>query len=295
MSDSAAAQARHASFQSRRRVATGYNLRMSDFFVTAPAPGAQLPIVVSCPHSGTDIPEDAARDMRPELLRSMPDTDWFVHELYGFAPKMGITLLHARYNRFVIDLNRDPEDKPLYADGRHMTGLVPTTTFDRRPIYAREPDEAEIRRRLERYYRPYHAQAEQLVHDMRSRFKHVLFFEAHSIKRRVASIRPTPFPDLMLGDQMGKTAAAAISRAALASLRDGGKYDVAYNEPFMGGYLTRKFGRPETGVHAIQLEMAQDVYMDEIKGLHDPAKQRETTVHLAATLTAIASVMETLP
>jgi N-formylglutamate deformylase len=268
---------------------------MSEPFVIVPPRGTPRPIVVSCPHSGTEIPADIARGMRPEMVRAVPDTDWFVHELYDFAPAMGITLLHARYSRFVIDLNRDPEDKPLYTDGRHQTGLVPTTSFDAKPIYAQgEPNAAEIKRRLETYYRPYHAQAERLVLDLKGRFKHVLFYEAHSIKRLVTTIRPTPFPDLMLGDQKGKTAAAALSDVALQGLRKGGRYQVAHNEPFMGGYLTRKFGRPHERVHALQLEMAQDVYMNETSAQRDKSKQAAMAEHLSTLMQSLATALETL-
>lgn len=269
---------------------------MSDPFFILPPRGPALPIVVSCPHSGTEIPADVAAMLEPAMARDVPDTDWFVNELYEFAADMGITVLSARYSRFLIDLNRDPDDKPLYTDGRHMTGLVPTTAFDTRPLYeaGKEPDAREIKRRVDAYYRPYHAKAQELVDGLKTRHKHVLFYEAHSIKRLVPSIRKTPFPDLMLGDQKGKTAAKALSDAALRALKRGG-YDVAHNEPFMGGYLTRKFGRPDSGVHALQLEMAQDVYMDEAAAKRDAAKQARVRKTLQPTLAALAKVLAELP
>lgn len=270
---------------------------MNDSFFIVPPLGAPLPIVVSCPHSGIEIPSDIAKSMRREMAEGVPDTDWFVHDLYSFAPAMGITLLHARYNRFVIDLNRDPENKPLYTDGRHMTGLVPVTSFDARPIYVdgASPDPIEVERRLATFYRPYHAKAHELVAGLKTKFKHVLFFEAHSIKRHVPTIRQEPFPDLMLGDQRGKTADEAVSTAALLRLQSGNHFSVAHNDPFMGGYLTRAFGRPQEGVHALQLEMSQDVYMNEHDGSHDKAKQDAMSAHLQTLLAGLARTLGSLP
>jgi N-formylglutamate deformylase len=263
------------------------------FHIRRPA-GRRLPLIVSCPHSGTEVPLEIGATLAPELARSLPDTDWFVDELYGFAPALGITLLHARYSRYVIDLNRDPGGAKLYADGRQETALVPVTTFAGEPLYhGAAPDTAEIKRRLALYYQPYHDAAASLIDELRRAHRHVLFYEAHSIKRLVKTIRPTPFPDLMLGDQRGKTAAPALTAAALAALRRG-RYAVSHNEPFMGGYLTRRFGQPATGVHALQLEMAQDVYMDEARAARDPARVGAMQEVLRATLLDLARAVEAL-
>ena len=266
---------------------------MSEPFHIVRPKGRRLPVVVSCPHSGTEIPAALAARMDPELARGVPDTDWFVHELYSFAPELGITVIHARYSRFVIDLNRDPEGKKLYADGRAETALVPVTTFAQARLYrGAEPDEAEIAERRREYYDPYHRQVEGLLGELRREFPHVLLYEAHSIKRLVTSIRKEPFPDLMLGDQKGKTADARLTGVALEELRRSGEYKVQHNDPFMGGYLTRRFGQPATGVHALQLEMSQDVYMDEDRAARDQAKQAKMQVTLRRTLAELARTVE---
>lgn len=254
-------------------------------YVLRPPTSTPVPIVLSCPHVGTEIPPDIAATMTP-LARRTPDTDWFVHDLYGFAPAMGITLVHARFSRYVVDLNRDPAGAKLYADGRAETGLVPVQSFAREPLYdGPTPDAAELRRRVDRYYKPYHAAIEAALSELRQRHAHVLFFDAHSIKRRVPSIRPEPFADVILGDQAGRTAHRQLARTALDALQG---LDVAHNEPFMGGYLTRSFGRPAEGRHALQLEMSQDLYMDEDAGRRDASKEARVQAILKSLLTQLA-------
>jgi N-formylglutamate amidohydrolase len=254
-----------------------------------------LPIVVSCPHVGTAIPPDLAAGMTAEALAT-PDTDWFVHDLYGFAPAMGITLIHARYSRFVIDLNRDPAGSRLYHDGRAETSLVPTRSFGLVPLYhGTVPDEAEVARRLRVYYEPYHAEVRRLLRELRNRHENVLFFDAHSIKRLVPSIRSEAFADVILGDQKGRSAAPALSEAALAALRDPARaLLVAHNEPFIGGYLTRTMGEPPLGIHALQLEMSQDLYMDEAAARRDEAKERRVQEALVPLFERLAVTLEAL-
>jgi N-formylglutamate amidohydrolase len=230
--------------------------------------------------------------MHPEPARTVPDTDFFVHELYGFAPEDGITLIHGRFSRFVIDLNRDPSGQKLYADGRAETGLVPVRTFGQEPIYrGAEPDAAEIARRVELYYQPYHAKVDAVLRELLTEFPRVLLYEAHSIRRFVPSIRPTPFPDMILGDQRGKTAAGELTRIALTTLQGAG-FDVAHNDPFMGGYLTRKFGRPHERIHSLQLEMSQDVYMDEASRARNPERAGRVQPALRQTLLGLAQELE---
>jgi N-formylglutamate amidohydrolase len=142
------------------------------------------------------------------------------------------------------------------------------------------------------YYAPYHATIEVALRDLRQRHAHVLFFDAHSIKRRVPSIRPEPFADVILGDQKGKTAHHRLARTALDALQS---LHVAHNEPFMGGYLTRSFGRPAEGIHALQLEMSQDLYMDEDAVRRDPAKEARVQAILRKLLTALARRVTELP
>ena len=232
------------------------------FTVTNPQ-GKRVPIVVSVPHCGTLIPDDIRDTYVDKQLQCIDDTDWFVDKLYDFTPQMGITMICAKYSRWLIDLNRDHQGTALYNDGRIITELTPTKNFLGESLYRNQaPSHEEITRRLHEYYWPYHNKIRQLLDDLQSEFSEVLFFDAHSIRRMVPTIRQQPFPDLILGNQDGKTAKSALINTALRVLKDS-KYAVQHNDPFKGGALTRSFGNPSAGIHALQLEMTKINYMDD--------------------------------
>jgi N-formylglutamate deformylase len=256
------------------------------------------PIVVSCPHSGTQIPADILQQMDHAVASQLDDTDWFVHDLYSFAQNQGITLIHATYSRYVVDLNRDPSGRKLYADARSETTLVPKKTFGGESLYDDlGPNPKEIERRVKVYYDPYHGALRTLLHELRRSHGHVLLWDAHSIKRAVPSVRPEPFADMILGDQMGKTASPLLTQAALKSLRGSevNLFDVQHNHPFMGGYITRYFGQSAPGIHALQLEMSQDIYMDQDGRKRDAIKESNVANVLASTLIQLSKVLASLP
>ena len=231
------------------------------YFIIEPT-SKKVPVILSVPHSGIEFPDEIKANYRPEIVACPDDTDWFVHDIYNFAPSFGITVIHAKYSRLVIDLNRDPGSRPLYTDGRIITELVPKTDFLGNEIYIENvPDDAEIERRLENYYRPYHRKIENLLEERLDEFGKVLLWDAHSIRRFVPTIRDEPFPDLILGDNDEKSAGKEIIETALENLK-AGKYNVNHNSPFKGGHITRYFGKPEKNIHALQLEMAKILYMD---------------------------------
>ena len=234
------------------------------FFIVEPRTG-KVPVILSVPHSGVEFPEELKSHYRPEMAAQPDDTDWFVHDLYDFAPELGVTVIHARFSRWVIDLNRDSESKPLYNDGRIITGLTTSTDFFGNEIYTDKkyvPNDAETTRRLKNYYEPYYRKIENLLEERINEFGRVLLWDAHSIRRFVPTIRSEPFPDLILGDNDEQSAGKEIINIALNGLR-AGKYQVNHNTPFKGGQITRFFGKPETNVHALQLEMAKIHYMDD--------------------------------
>lgn len=225
----------------------------------------KVPIILSVPHSGIEFPEELKSQYRPEKAAQPDDTDWFVHDLYNFAPELGITVIYARYSRWVIDLNRNAESEPLYDDGRIITGLTPATDFFGEEIYLEKrfvPDERETERRLENYYRPYYRKIESLLAERIEEFGKVLLWDAHSIRRFVPTIRKEPFPDLILGDNDEQSAEKEIIEIALNGLQ-AGQYGVNHNAPFKGGQITRHFGNPQTGFHALQLEMTKTNYMND--------------------------------
>lgn len=237
---------------------------MDSFRIVKPR-GKRVPIIVSIPHCGTAFPEDLRGSFKPELISTLDDTDWFVDKLYDFAPSLGITMISSVFHRWVIDLNRDPESKPLYSDGRIITGLCTTTDFLGNNIYRDERSEvsaADAQSRLQNYYWPYHHQLQDLIADLRKTHGNVLLWDCHSIRQHLPTISREKFPDLILGSADGTSASQAIIDTALNQLRQG-KFGLSHNHPFKGGYITRQYGKPESGVHALQLEMCKIHYMDD--------------------------------
>ena len=246
------------------------------FYIIEPA-ARRVPVILSSPHSGVEFPDELKPYFRPELMAKPDDTDWFVHDLYNFAPSLGITVIYAKYSRWVIDLNRNPDSVPLYNDGRIITELVPKTDFLGHEIYADKkflPDDAEIERRKANYYRPYYQKIESLLAERIKEFGHVLLLDAHSIRRFVPTIQAEPFPDLILGNNDEKSAGKEIIEIALSGLKTG-KFGVNHNSPFKGGNITRNFGKPGEKVHALQLEMAKTNYMDDDELTFNEARANE--------------------
>jgi N-formylglutamate amidohydrolase len=227
-------------------------------------PHEPVPIVVSIPHGGIAFPDDIINEYDETLIQAPDDTDWFVDKLYDFAPALGITMISARYSRWVIDLNRDRDSKPLYTDGRIITALCPVTNFLGEPLYKdqrKEVDNAEVQRRYALYYKPYHDQIQLLLDELKNRFGQVLLWDCHSIRQIVPTIQAAKFPDLILGDADEKSASDSLIGSALHSLR-ASTYSVSHNHPFKGGTITRTFGKPSQNQHALQLEMTKVHYMD---------------------------------
>ncbi|MCD9853984.1 N-formylglutamate amidohydrolase [Epilithonimonas sp. JDS] len=224
---------------------------------------SKVPIIISVPHAGTFIPEDIKSKMNPELSDKLDDTDWFIDKLYGFATDLGITIIIANYSRWVVDLNRNPENKPLYNDGRVITDVVTVTDFNGNQIYKDNyiPDSEEVSRRVELYHKPYHEKLDELLQQTKAEFGKVLLFDAHSIRKSVPGIRSEDFPDLILGDNDETSASSKLIKTTTDSLQNKG-YDFSHNHPFKGGYITRSFGKPEENIHALQLEMCKTNYMD---------------------------------
>ena len=222
-----------------------------------------LPILVSIPHAGTDIPDDIAARLAPCAL-AMADTDWHLPELYGFIKALGASTLAARWSRYVIDVNRPPEDSNLYP-GLDTTGLCPVDTFKRERLYlgGQAPDAAEVRQRLKRYWQPYHNQLRAELDRLLALHGTVLLWDAHSIASRVPRFFDGRLPDLNFGTADGSACAPGLSAAVMAPARAARRYSIALDARFKGGYITRHYGQPKAGVHAIQLEMCQCLYMNE--------------------------------
>lgn len=233
-----------------------YNIRMLyEYFA------GSTPLLINVPHAGVRVPEAIEARMAP-VARSLPDTDWHVHRLVERAPEAGVALLRALHSRYVIDLNRGRDDKPLYAGP--TSGLVPTETFAGEAVYAGQPpDTSEIEQRIERYWQPYHDKLAETLDGIRARHGHAVLLDVHSIRSRVPRLFDGRLPDLNLGTNNGASCDPDLRQKVADVLADASGFSHVVDGRFKGGYITRHYGQPEQGVHALQLEIAQACYMDE--------------------------------
>lgn len=217
------------------------------------------PLLVSVPHDGWQIPTDIVQHMSG-YGRAIPDTDWHVAELYNFVKESGASLLTADFSRYVVDLNRPADDASLY-DGQVATGLCPLQTFSGADIYL-DPIDIDKAQRVAEYWQPYHHKLRQILDALRAQHGYALLWDAHSIPSSVPALFDGELPVLNIGTFDGKSCAAAIAAAVMA-VAEASPYDAVMNARFKGGYITRHYGDPENGIHALQLELAQRAYMHE--------------------------------
>lgn len=222
-----------------------------------------MPLLVSMPHTGTEIPDDLKDDYTQRAL-AVEDTDWHLQRLYDFLPGLGASILTPRYSRYVIDLNRPPDDAPMYP-GASNTELCPTRFFSGDPLYreGREPAAAERLRRRETCWQPYHSALAGELQRLRAKHGFALLWDAHSIRSQIPWLFEGRLPDLNIGTASGVAADEAITEAAAAACAAAQGVSSIVNGRFKGGYITRHYGRPAAHVHAIQLEKCQSLYMQE--------------------------------
>jgi N-formylglutamate deformylase len=221
------------------------------------------PLIVDVPHAGTYLPPELGARLTPVAL-TVPDTDWHVDKLYAFAVDRGVTMMTATHSRIVADLNRDPSGVALYR-GADNTEMCPTTTFANEAIYVDGalPDEHEIALRRAQYFDPYHAVLSAEIERIRRIHGHAILLDGHSIRAEVPRFFTGRLPDLNLGTANAATCAPAVQEVAASVLAFADGFSWIVNGRFKGGYVTRHYGSPASGVHALQLEMAQACYMDE--------------------------------
>lgn len=220
----------------------------------------EAPLVVAFPHGGTDLAGLDETFVTP--WRARLDTDWWIERLYGFVTDLGATTVATDISRSVIDMNRDPTGASLYP-GQATTELCPTTTFDGAPLYRDGgPDETEIARRHNLYHRPYHVALATELSRLRHRHGTVVLYDAHSIRSRIPRLFDGKLPQFNVGTNNGATCSPELERAVASACAASGMSHVV-NGRFRGGWTTRHYGKPVTGVHAIQMELAQRGYMAE--------------------------------
>jgi N-formylglutamate deformylase len=224
-----------------------------------------VPLLISLPHVGTEIPPELAEHLVPRALIS-EDSDWHLERLYRpLAERLGASLIVPRYSRYVVDLNRPPDDQPLYPGASGGTGLVPTRFFTDDPLYrdGAEPDAAAIAARREAYWRPYHEAIAAELARLRAEHGRALLFDGHSIRSELPWLFEGELPALNLGTADGTSCAPAIAGRLGMLLAGQARFSHVVNGRFKGGYITRHYGQPEHSQHAVQLEMCQRCYMDE--------------------------------
>jgi len=221
------------------------------------------PLLVSIPHCGTHIPTEVGAQLLP-LAQGVPDTDWHLPTLYSFAKDLGASILQANMSRFVIDLNRPTDQTNLYP-GQDTTLLCPIDTFDKEPLYAagQTPSQAEIDRRKALYWQPYHWALAQELERLRLQHGQLVLWDAHSIRSVLPRFFQGTLTDLNLGTGGGTSCDPALAEAVLACAKTATAYTSVLNGRFTGGTITRQYGAPARGIHAIQLEMTQSTYMTE--------------------------------
>jgi N-formylglutamate deformylase len=221
-----------------------------------------LPLLVSVPHAGTEIPVDLRQAFTDKALQ-VEDTDWHLEKLYTFATKLGASLIAPRYSRYVIDLNRPPDNQPMYP-GSNNTELCPTRAFTSESIYrVSPPDLTEIERRKALYWQPYHAALTAELVRLKAVHGYALLWDGHSIKSELPWLFDGKLPDLNMGTANDSSCDTLLQAALQQVCRTQADFDFVFNGRFKGGYITRTYGNPAQNIHAVQLEMCWSTYMQE--------------------------------
>ncbi|MBF6023761.1 N-formylglutamate deformylase [Lysobacter niastensis] len=245
------------------------------------------PLLISLPHNGSLIPDELAARMTPSARRA-PDTDWHVSRLYDFARGLGASILVPSHSRYVIDLNRPPDDTSLYP-GQNTTGLCPAVEFTGEPVYleGQEPSSDEIAARVERYWRPYHDALRGEIERLHAQHGRLVLWEGHSIRGSdLPFLFPGRLPDLNLGTATGTSCSPQLQARLEAALAAQSRYDWVANGRFKGGHITRHYGDPARGIDAVQLEISQRIYMDEASFAYDEAKAGDAQAVIRSLLEA---------
>jgi N-formylglutamate deformylase len=223
----------------------------------------EAPLLISVPHDGTELPADIAARLTPSARR-VPDTDWHVSRLYEFARELGASMIVPIYSRYVVDLNRPPDNASLYP-GQNTTGLCPIVQFSGDPVYqaGAEPSNSEISERIETFWRPYHEALKAELARVRAAHGRVVLWEGHSIRSAVPFLFEGQLPDFNLGTSGGASCSTDLQKRLSNILATRGDFTHVVNGRFKGGYITRHYGEPSQDIDAIQLELAQRNYMDE--------------------------------
>jgi N-formylglutamate deformylase len=249
------------------------------------------PVILGFPHTGTDVPGVIWNQLN-DNGRIMADTDWHIHRLYeGLLPNA--TTVRATFHRYVIDANRDPSGGSLYP-GQNTTGLIPETDFDGKPIWREgaSPTENDIAQRVEDFHSPYHTAIASEIARVKTIHGIVVLYDCHSIRSHIPFLFKGKLPDLNVGTNDGSSCDPSIESAAMEVTRSASGFTSVLNGRFKGGFTTRHFGNPATGVHAIQMELAQCTHLasESPPFAYDEAKAEKLRLHLEELLQRIEKI-----
>jgi N-formylglutamate deformylase len=233
---------------------------------------ADAPLVISVPHDGALIPDDIIQTMNPAVSGSS-DRDYLISEVFEFED-MVYSKIKTNYSRHVIDLNRPATGESLYQN-QTETELCPTSTFDFQDIYlpGQKPEETEIKRRIEYYWRPYHDKLAALIQTAKDKFGFCVLIDAHSIDDEVPRFFDGRLPDINVGTYAGQSCSPEIEQIVMQQLAAQDDFSFINNGRFKGGFITRNYGDPQNNVHAIQLEHAKTCYLNEKLELSSQAQE----------------------
>lgn len=223
---------------------------------------AEEPILVSIPHAGVRLEDQMANRLTPQA-RNLPDTDWYVDRLYDFLNDTPVGILRAEYSRYVVDLNRSPDNETLYP-GQFNSAICPRQTFAGEEIYkpGLGPTADEIESRIRRVWSPYHECLRGELDRLRQQFGFAILWDAHSIRSRMPLLFDGELPHLNVGTNDDRSCDPALTADISKTLAAAG-YSTVVNGRFRGGYITRHYGDPDHRLQAIQLEISQRSYMNE--------------------------------
>jgi N-formylglutamate deformylase len=233
---------------------------------------APSPVLVEVPHSGLQVPPEVESEIDGTPSAMLRDSDIYVDQLYQRAPEHGATLLVSRVSRYVVDLNRGPDEVdsaavPKHPHGRHIParGVVWRARTDGTPLLRKPLTVAQFARRIEQFYDPYHQTLRDVAAQMREQHGQVIIVAAHSMPstgRRTMGGREVRRADIVPGTRGRSTADGRIIDLIDSHFRDAG-LSVKHDEPYRGGWTTSSYGAPKRGQHAVQIELNRALYVDE--------------------------------
>jgi N-formylglutamate deformylase len=256
------------------------------------------PVVVSVPHAGTLVPDDDAALLAISGGALLRDADLFVNRLIEGVGRHGVAVFEGLVSRYIVDLNRAPDDvdrevcpelsRPARPSAR---GLIWRTTTDGAPVLRRPLTVGEVNSRRARIHTPYHEALRALLEERRRRHGFAVLVDLHSMPSAGRPSHDDPGArraDIVPGDLRGTSCAASLSTLVVEHFTSQG-YSVRPNDPYMGGYITREHGRPTRGIHAIQVEVNRDLYMNESTFAFLDGKARRLRDSLASLITALCA------